>query len=81
MLTFISLVVLAIVSATISKVRNTYERGETTNDIDLWHDPLILWPEYFVAAISGVSFLTSLCIAPYTSKSYGSVFLGYLLYR
>lgn len=55
------MVVLSLMSFIVSKVRDSYETGETAGQ-EAWHDPLILWPEYFVAAVSGSSFLISLCM-------------------
>lgn len=75
-----SLVVLSMVSLTISSVRDTADSA-TTNGPSLWPDPLSLWPEYYVAAISGLSFLTSLCKWLAGKHPYHSICHGQLLYR
>lgn len=71
---------LSMVSLTISKVRDTSDSA-APNDPSLWPDPLSLWPEYYVAAVSGLSFLTSLCKSLAGRYPYHSVCHGYLLYR
>ena len=60
------------VSLTISKVRETDE-STTANDQNLWPVPLTLWPEYFVAAVAGFSFLMSLCISNINLRAYDIV--------
>lgn len=54
-----SVVVLALVTLTASKVRNT-DNITNGNDETLWPQPLILWPEYIITAVSGISFAINL---------------------
>ena len=54
-----SVVILALVTATVSKVQNTNQQTQS-NDEKLWPDPISLWPEYLVIAISALSFSISL---------------------
>jgi hypothetical protein len=57
-----SVVILALVTATVSKVQNTDEQTQS-NDAKLWPDPVTLWPEYLVTAVSALSFSISLGIS------------------
>ncbi len=47
-------------------------------DQRIWPDPLLLWPETFIAAVSGISLSLSLCMA-YCSSTYDSGSLWGLL--
>lgn len=55
--------ILALVNLTTAKVRKTYEISNTaTNEELLWPDPVVLWPEYLVTAVSTISITLSLRI-------------------
>ena len=55
----VSVIVLALVTLTVSKVRNTSNIAQGSNE-NLWPQPLVLYPEYIITAISGISFAVSL---------------------
>ena len=58
--------ILALVNTTTAKVRKTYESSNTaTNEEMLLPDPLFLWPEYLVTAVSAISITLSLRILSY----------------
>ena len=63
-----SALTLAMVSMTASKVRKTFE---VVDGGSTWPDPLLLWPETFIAAVSGTSLSLSVRTA-YTNSSHDS---------